>query len=68
MPQIAQHMHCWICGKAMDWSATEKVCSPECQKTLDARNQKRRRYMWFLYAAMAASVTLLLLQFLGGAR
>lgn len=66
MVQIANHQHCWICGKAMDWDAAAKHCSPECKAQLDARNRKRKNYMLLLYGLMAASVVYLVLGLMRG--
>ena len=66
MVQIAQHRHCLICGRAMEYKADARACSPECQAQLDKTNKKRRNYMLMLYGLMAASMAYLVLALLRG--
>lgn len=58
---VVNHMHCYVCGRAMAFDRDAKVCSDECKATMDAQNKKRKQLMYFLYGAMA--LTLLLLFF-----
>lgn len=60
---VVNHMHCYICQKAMAFDGETKWCSEPCKAAFDAQNKKRRHLQYFLYGAMA--LTLLLL-FLGG--
>ncbi|HEV8360953.1 MAG TPA: DUF2116 family Zn-ribbon domain-containing protein [Candidatus Thermoplasmatota archaeon] len=55
---VVNHQHCYICNRAMTFG-DEKWCSDECKAKLDEQNKRRKRMMYFLYAAMGLTLILL---------
>lgn len=57
--KIPQHMHCQICGKAIQTSETETMCSDECKQRYQALNKRRKLWVYIMYALIFVMVGVL---------
>ena len=63
MPELVNHAHCKICGRATRFG--QETCSDECAATQQQMQKKRSRTVLIFYAAVALMMVLLMGQLLG---
>lgn len=59
--KIPQHMHCQICGKAIQASETETLCSEDCKQRYQALTKRRKLWVYIMYALIFVMIAVLFL-------
>jgi predicted nucleic acid-binding Zn ribbon protein len=58
--KVAQHKHCYICGKAIP--LLETLCSEECKQKYQTMIKKRKIFVYVMYIVVFFILALFLVQ------
>ncbi|HLC23438.1 MAG TPA: DUF2116 family Zn-ribbon domain-containing protein [Dehalococcoidia bacterium] len=55
--KASDHRHCPMCGKAM--GSNERLCSPECEKSMVGQKKKQQRTMYIFMGILVLFMVVL---------